>query len=393
MFNLTESQIEESNAVHTTREIHQQPEVWSELVEDFFTQQETFQNFLKSIYDKHEHVRVIFSGAGTSAFIGDTLAPALAKQAKENVSFESIATTDIVSNPTEYLFEETPTILVSFARSGNSPESVATVSLGEQIIKHFYQVVITCNREGQLAKNIEGDENSLLILTPEKANDKSLAMTSSFSSMVLVAYALFASDDFTKDKAKQVIRNGEKLVESLGDQIDDVLTFDFNRIVFLGSGLLAQLSHEGALKMLELTDGQVVTLHESSLGFRHGPKSILTDQSLVVLFVSQDEYTRQYDLDILRELAKADTGMKLVALTEKEDPEIDDLADWTISVNDEDEAIGNDFYLALLYIIFAQALALKKSIQLGITPDNPSPDGAINRVVEGVTIYSYDYEN
>lgn len=393
MFNLTESQIEESNAVHTTREIHQQPEVWSELVEDFFTQQETFQNFLKSIYDKHEHVRVIFSGAGTSAFIGDTLAPALAKQAKENVSFESIATTDIVSNPTEYLFEETPTILVSFARSGNSPESVATVSLGEQIIKHFYQVVITCNREGQLAKNIEGDENSLLILTPEKANDKSLAMTSSFSSMVLVAYALFASDDFTKDKAKQVIRNGEKLVESLGDKIDDVLTFDFNRIVFLGSGLLAQLSHEGALKMLELTDGQVVTLHESSLGFRHGPKSILTDQSLVVLFVSQDEYTRQYDLDILRELAKADTGMKLVALTEKEDPEIDDLADWTISVNDEDEAIGNDFYLALLYIIFAQALALKKSIQLGITPDNPSPDGAINRVVEGVTIYSYDYEN
>lgn len=390
MFNLTEQQIEKSNAIHTTREIYQQPEVWTELVEDFFKQQETFKGFLQSIYEKHDHVRVVFSGAGTSAFVGNTLAPALSKQSNENISFEAIATTDIVSNPAEYLTKETPTILVSFARSGNSPESVATVSLGKQMIDHFYQVVITCNKDGQLAKNIEGDDDSLLLLMPEKSNDKSLAMTSSFSSMVLGAYALFASEDFTETKVKEVISSGEKLIESLGDDIDEILTFDFNRIAYLGSGLLAELSREGALKMLELTDGQVVTLHESSLGFRHGPKSILTDKSLVVLFVSQDEYTKKYDLDILRELSKAETGMKIVALTEKKDEEIRELADWVIEVNPEEKSIGNDFYLALLYITFAQALALKKSIQLGITPDNPSPDGAINRVVEGVTIYGYE---
>ncbi|MEK4714720.1 SIS domain-containing protein [Sporosarcina sp. FSL K6-5500] len=389
MFNLTSGQIKKSNAVHTSREIHQQPVVWKELVTDLVEQQETFKGFLTSIYKKHDTVRVILTGAGTSAFVGDTLVPELARQNQQNVQFESIPTTDIVSNPTEYLFKEIPTILVSFARSGNSPESVATVTLGQEIVTDFYQVVITCNKDGQLAKNIQGDDKSITLLMPEKANDQSLAMTSSFTSMTIAAYVLFTEDVFTKDVATQVITSAEQLIERLGNTVDEVLGFDFERIAYLGSGLLAQLSHEAALKMLELSGGQVVAIHESSLGFRHGPKSILNDKSAVVLFMSQDPYTRKYDLDILRELAAAKSGMKIVALTETKDEEVEKLADWVISVNTGTESLSSDFHLALLYIIFAQALALKKSIQLGITPDNPSPDGAISRVVKGVTIYDY----
>ncbi|WP_438298277.1 SIS domain-containing protein [Sporosarcina sp. FA15] len=389
MFNLTSDQIKESNAVHTTREIHQQPVVWKELVTDLVEQQETLKGFLTSIYKKHDTVRVILTGAGTSAFVGDTLVPELARQNQQNVQFESIPTTDIVSNPTEYLFKEIPTILVSFARSGNSPESVATVTLGQEIVTDFYQVVITCNKDGQLAKNIQGDDKSITLLMPEKANDQSLAMTSSFTSMTIAAYVLFTEDVFTKDVATQVITSAEQLIERLGNTVDEVLGFDFERIAYLGSGLLAQLSHEAALKMLELSGGQVVAIHESSLGFRHGPKSILNDKSAVVLFMSQDPYTRKYDLDILQELAAAKSGMKIVALTETKDEEVEKLADWVISVNTGTESLSSDFHLALLYIIFAQALALKKSIQLGITPDNPSPDGAISRVVKGVTIYDY----
>lgn len=390
MFNLSSDQLTEYKAVHTTTEIHQQPSVWEELMTGFFREQPTYQRFIESIYDRHDQIRVIFTGAGTSAFVGDTLVPELGRQNKRNVHFESIATTDIVSNPTEYLFADQPTILVSFARSGNSPESVATVSLGQKIIKDFYQVVITCNKDGQLAENIKGDPNSITMLMPERANDQSLAMTSSFSSMILAAYALFTENAFTKTSSKHLVTVAEKLIADLGNTIDDILAFDFERIVYLGSGLLSQLSHEASLKMLELSGGQVVAMHESSLGFRHGPKSILNDQSLVVLFMSQDHYTRKYDLDILRELAAAETGMKIVVLSETQDAEVAQLADWLIAVNDADETLGNDFNLALLYIIFAQALALKKSIQLGITPDNPSADGAINRVVKGVTIYDYD---
>lgn len=389
MFNLTLEQINESNAIHTTTEIHQQPAVWQELVTDLFEQQESYKTFLDSIYIKHPTVRVILTGAGTSAFVGDTLVPELARQNQQNIQFESIPTTDIVSNPTAYLFKDTPTILVSFARSGNSPESVATVTLGQEIVTDFYQVVITCNKDGQLAKNIQGDDKSITLLMPEKANDQSLAMTSSFTSMTIAAYMLFTENVFTKDVAHQIIDSAEQLMGKIGAPIDEVLEFDFERIVYLGSGLLAQLSHEAALKMLELSGGQVVAIHESSLGFRHGPKSILTDKSAVVLFMSQDPYTRKYDLDILRELAAVQSGMKIIVLTETNDEEVEKLADWVISVNAGTEPISNDFHLALLYVVFAQALALKKSIQLGITPDNPSPDGAISRVVKGVTIYDY----
>ncbi|WP_449355199.1 SIS domain-containing protein [Virgibacillus natechei] len=386
MFNMTSDELRKNNAINTASEIYQQPAVWKELVSTLSAQRKELNDFIRSIYEKHERVRVILSGAGTSAFIGDTLVPVLRRENNANVQFDAVPTTDIVSNPEEYLQKDVPTIMVSFARSGNSPESVATVALGERIVDHFYQVVITCNKDGQLAKDTKNDKNSVTILMPDKAHDKGFAMTSSFTCMLITAYTLFTSNDFDKS----TIADAEKLIESLPDSLNKIIKFDFDRIIYLGSGMLSQLSHEAALKMLELTAGKVVAVHESSLGFRHGPKSILNDKSIAVVFMSQDPYTRKYDLDILREIAEIDSGMKVIALTEKEDAEVTALADWTIPVTGGNENLGGDFNLTLLYTIFAQTLALNKSLQLGITPDNPSPDGSVNRVVQGVTIYDYN---
>ncbi|WP_164217768.1 SIS domain-containing protein [Virgibacillus sp. YIM 98842] len=386
MFNMTSEELRNKNAIHTATEIYQQPAVWRELADILSAQKTELNNFIDSIYEKHEHVRVVLSGAGTSAFIGDTLVPVLTRETDKNVQFEAIATTDIVSNPEEYLQKHVPTILVSFARSGNSPESVATVKLCDRIVDQFYHVVITCNKDGQLAKDTKGDENAITILMPEKANDKSLAMTSSFTCMLITAYTLFTSREIDKN----VMYYAENLIERVMDNLDEILAFDFERISYLGSGMLSQLSHEAALKMLELTAGKVVAIHESSLGFRHGPKSILNDKSAVVVFVSKDPYTRKYDLDILREVSNQDADMKVIALTEKEDAEITAAADWVIPVTDGENSLAGDFELALLYVIVAQALAMNKSLQLGLTPDNPSVDGSINRVVQGVTIYDYD---
>ncbi|MDY0409251.1 phosphoheptose isomerase family protein [Paracerasibacillus soli] len=133
-----------------------------------------------------------------------------------------------------------------------------------------------------------------------------------------------------------------------------------------------------------------MAVHESSLGFRHGPKTILNEKTLVVVFMSKDAYTRKYDVDIVRELATDGSPSKLIVVDEKEDEELKNLANWTIDVNKTDTGLNNDFSLALLYVIFAQVLALKKSIELGITPDNPSPEGRVNRVVQGVTIYPWN---
>src|SRR5699024_437527 len=130
-----------------------------------------------------------------------------------------------------------------------------------------------------------------------------------------------------------IMNNGQQLVNTIGKQVDEVLDFDFNRAFYLGSGSLGQLGHEASLEMLELSAGNVVAMNESSLGSRHGPTSILDDKSLVVFFLSQDTYTRKYDLDMLRELAASDASMKLVVLTEKSDDELEKLADWVIQVN------------------------------------------------------------
>lgn len=387
MFNLTKQDLEQNKATNTATEIYQQPEVWQEMIDSLLENSDSTRGFIKSIYEKHDSVRVIFTGAGTSAFAGDTLVPELRRQSQGHVQFESIATTDLVSNPTEFLYKETPTILVSFARSGNSPESVAAVNLGQDIVDDFYQVNITCNKDGKLAVNSKDDENSLTILTPEKAHDQAMAMTSSFSSMIIAAYFVFTPKEFTKDTFAHVVSNANQLVENIGVTLDDIVETDFERIIYLGSGLLSQLSHEAALKMLELTSGQVVAVHESSLGFRHGPKSILNDKSAVVLFMSQDPYTRKYDMDILREVTADESNLNVIVLVDQADDEIKELANWTIEVNTEEKTFDSDFELALLYVVFAQALAMRKSIQLGITPDNPSPTGRINRVVKGVTIY------
>lgn len=391
MFKLIEEDLIGKKAIHTATEIAHQPEVWQELFVGLSHQREVFEEFKNNIQSKHDRIRVIFTGAGTSAFVGETLVPALSNSdSLGKVKYEAISTTDIVSNPSEYLNKTIPTLMVSFARSGNSPESIAAVKLGEQFVEHLYHLVITCNKDGQLAELVKNNERCMTVLTPDKAHDKGFAMTSSFTSMVLATYLLFMPATGTETTMNKLVADAEKLIASVSDSIDDISLFDFERIVYLGSGLLGQLSHEAALKMLELTAGKVVAIHESSLGFRHGPKSILNDRSLVVLFMSQDPYTRQYDVDILRELAADNTNIKIVALTEKEDAEVKGLADWMIPVNVSEGNYPNDFYLALLYIIFAQMLSLRKSLQLNITPDNPSPGGLVNRVVKGVTIYGYE---
>lgn len=263
MFNVTGEVLEKQQASHTAKEIKQQPLVWQELVSTMYQQKDKHNDFIASIYKKHQRTRVIFTGAGTSAFIGDILVPELRKQAGGKVQFEAIPTTDIVSNPAEYLIKDVPTIMVSFARSGNSPESLASVSLGEQLIDDFYQVVITCNKEGELAQNIKHNEKAITILTPEKAHDQGFAMTSSFSCMMIAAYTLFTPNAFTDNMVKQIIAHAEHLLDSVADKVDDVLQFDFDRIAYLGSGVLSQLSHEASLKMLELTAGKVAAIYES----------------------------------------------------------------------------------------------------------------------------------
>ncbi|MSD83626.1 SIS domain-containing protein [Lactobacillus curvatus] len=388
MFEKNESALNEIGASITTREIKQQPELWQEAFANFKDQENRIKTFLNQITSINgEKIRVIFTGAGTSAYVGDTIMPYLNQTGDTNrYQFESIPTTDIVSAPYDYLKAEATTILVSFARSGNSPESVATVEIAKKVVKDLYEITITCAPDGKLATASKGDARNLLLMMPALSNDQGFAMTGSFSCMSLTAMLVF-DQHATNQKGKYVetiIAMGHEVVQREAE-IQAVIDLDFDRIVYLGSGSLAGLTREAQLKVLELTAGKLTTMFDSSMGFRHGPKSFVNEKTLVFDFVNNQSYTRQYDVDILEEIHDDKIAAKTMAIDVN--GQLNFTGDrFTFANGSSDLPEG---YLALADVMFAQTVSLLSSIKVGNTPDTPSPSGTVNRVVKGVTIHDY----
>ncbi|MGP6139940.1 SIS domain-containing protein [Jeotgalibaca sp. A127] len=384
MFEKSKEALAHLGAEITVREIKQQPELWQEAFDYYQANESHIQNFLEKITKHHERVRVIMTGAGSSAYVGDTVLPYLKKVGNEEAfDFQAVPTTSIVSNPKSYFKKDIPTILVSFARSGNSPESVASVSLGKQIVDAFYQITITCAPEGKLAQQAAGDEDNLLLLMPALSNDQGFAMTGSFTCMTLTASLVFDPAD-TNMKAtyvKTMIAMGEEVL-SREEEIQAIINTDFNRVVYLGSGELAGIAREVQLKILELTAGKVATAFDSSLGFRHGPKSFVDEKTLLFLFVSNDAYTRQYDVDMLAEM-KADQIAQMVCGVTTGPTNTTGVS---FTFSDTGTTLP-DAYLALPYTIFGQIVSLLTALKVDNKPDTPSPTGTVNRVVKGVTIH------
>jgi len=389
----SKEQIQAFSAEHTVKEILQQPKLWLETYDIIENQQEQLKSFFQQLSRSHETVRYIFTGAGTSAFVGEAVAPFFNQNNQIlSWSFEAIATTDLVSSPKYYFKEEIPTVLVSFARSGNSPESTAAVDLGEAFVDHFYQIVMTCNENGQLARKASADPNSLLLLMPKAAHDEGFAMTSSYSCMMLASLLAFQIEKLAELQplVKSLATAADAFLARLSPRLEEIFSYEFDRIIYLGSGPLGSIARESALKVLELTAGKTVSMYETPLGFRHGPKSLMNDRTLIVLFMSQDPYTRKYDLDLLKEVYAAGLESKVVVLDAAEDDAVSANADWYVHAG-LSSGEWEDIYLGFIYITFAQSLSVKKSIELGIRVDNPSENGLLNRVVQGVTIYSPVY--
>jgi tagatose-6-phosphate ketose/aldose isomerase len=357
----------------TILEIAQQPDAWREVAG---RTDEHAAAFLQGVLSRPD-LRVILTGAGSSAFVGDIAAPALRRHLNRRV--EAIATTNIVASPLDYLERHTPTLMVSFGRSGNSPESLATTALADEFVDDVWHLVLTCDRAGQLGRAHAGRENSLVVYMPERTNDVGFAMTSSLTSMLLSCLLMLGPAERADAEALAV---AAEHVIGLQPDIRALAQTKKQRFVYLGSGPLEGLARESALKLLELTAGEVVTYFDSPLGFRHGPKSVLDADTLVVVYVSTDPYTRRYDLDIVGEI-RAQLGPDGVTVISTE-PIPAALGDAVVLPGLQGM---DDSSVALAYLVFAQYLALFTSLEYGKTPDNPFPDGEVSRVVRGVTIY------
>ncbi|HEJ1088065.1 SIS domain-containing protein [Serratia marcescens] len=372
--------LKQRNAWHTAAEIWQQPDLWAALHRQLQDQQAQWQPFLAPLL-ANPHLQIVLCGAGSSAFAGRALAPWLRERTGRDVA--AYGTTDIVANPRQYLDPERPTLLVSFARSGNSPESVATVELADQLLPESYHLMLVCNPDSRLAQYAHQRGNVCSLVMPQGSNDQSFAMTSSFSCMMLSAALLLgpASLEAAQAPLNAMVQRCRTLRETLQPQVKALAASGFRRYITLGGSCFTGLAEEASLKMLELTAGRIVTRYDSPLGLRHGPKFMVDGQTLVVLMFSRDDYARQYDRDLWNELQRDGLAMQLVGLTGERQP----LSDALLPMHDA----ADDIWLLFPYLLFTQMLAFESSLTLGLTPDNPCPTGEVNRVVKGVTIYRF----
>jgi len=366
---------------HTAEEIAQQPRLWAALADLLAGAQHSIDAFLGTALEQPDQ-KVIFTGAGSSGFIAEMVADQINAQWPAEV--RAVHTTSLLTHPALYLQRDRPTLLVSFGRSGSSPESVAAVELVRAQVDDARFLDITCNAEGALAQRGQGRSDTLSLLMPPASCDRAFAMTSSLSCMLLAALGVFEKASWAAriDRLRSLADSGTRALQAWDAPVAALARADITRVIYLGSGPLEATAREAALKVLELTAGRVLALANTPLGFRHGPKSTLNDTTLVVVLRSAQALARRYEQDLLDELRRDGIAARILSVG----PAGADRAegDFVLDIPDLPDA-----WLSPLWLLVAQCFALQRSAALGLTPDNPFPDGTVNRVVQGVTIHDH----
>ncbi len=366
---------------YTINEIKQQPELWLNV----FNLIKSKQLELKKLVERYEYSQdseVIFTGAGSSFFVGEMVSGPF--QFYTGISSRAVSTTEIVTHPEFYLNPKKDTLLVSLARSGDSPESIAAIINAQKASSKVSNLIISCNKEGKLM-NTEF-RNSYRLLLPDRSNDKGLAMTSSVSSMALTVLLIARINEIKNlgSKIKLLRVYADRIIENAEATFANIVSRSFERVVFLGSGYYMGLAREAHLKLQELTNGKIICKFDSFLGFRHGPKAVVNNKTLMVYFFSNDKYVSQYELDLVNSMESKTKPAYSIGFSES-NMKVKGIGQ-LITFSKAGESIDESF-LMLAELVCAQLFSFYKSVYEGFNPDSPSSNGAIHRVVEGVRIY------
>lgn len=375
-----QAHFDQLGAGNTAREIVQQPRLWRDLANALKEKRESIVQFMEKVCAVPS-LRVIFTGAGSSAFIGESMQMLLAKEL--GLSGEAIHTTDIVTAQDATLLD-VPTLIVSYSRSGESPESIGALEYATKKVSQLYNLVIVCKDDSSVARYAEQTSDTLVLKMPPESCDLGFAMTSSISCMALATWCAFGYREIEKrlDFIQSIADSVEAEMDTMDEQARIACKWGYDRAVFLGCGALRGLAREAAVKMLELTSGAVNAGWDSSTGFRHGPKSVINGSTLTVHLLSPLEHTRRYDNDLLTEVLRERKGNHVIAVG----PEVD--ADADIKVSYAQPNCCEEISAYLMGLVFVQLLALETSLEHGVTSDDPCAGGEVNRVVQGVTIYN-----
>jgi tagatose-6-phosphate ketose/aldose isomerase len=375
--------------LHTPKEIAQQPETWLATFQRFRDRHAEILRFLQSAGASWDPVRrptVFLIGAGTSDYIGRSLAQLLRRCWHCEVL--AVPSTDLLTHSEQWLVPGRNYLWISFSRSGESPEGIAVIERALKNHPGIHHLIVTCNAQGKMLKMADRRENVLAVPLPDEVNDCGLAMTSSFSNMVIFGQCLAHVDGLEgyEKILRQTMKAGTNFLESASSCAVELAARDFSKACFVGSGPLKAIATESALKVLELTAGRIQTMSESALGLRHGPMAALDDQTVLVAYLSGDDKVLGYEIDLLEEIGRKRLVKTRVLVTAAPNPRLEDLAEHVL-VHSPSAGIADD-YRPPLDVIFGQLLGLFCSLHYGLKPDCPSPNGAISRVVQNVLIHS-----
>jgi tagatose-6-phosphate ketose/aldose isomerase len=367
---------------HTLREISHQPLTWLETAENVPARLGAIEAALASVRDGQRGT-IVFTGSGSSLYAGECLSPAL--QERLRLPVHAVAAGEVLTHPAGWLPPSGPCLLVSLARSGNSPESCGVLdSLRDTEVRHL---VITCNGAGRLATSYGGDARVTTVVLNDKTHDRSLVMTSSFTNMVLAGQILGLTRDAGAYRARgeALARAGAEILLRHADALARVARAEYRSAVYLGSGCRYGSARESALKMLEMTAGEVTTFPETYLGLRHGPMAAVGPDALVVCFVSADPVVRAFELDLIRELDRKKLGASKVLVGHGLPADVVGPRDLVVDVAGL-EAVPDEA-APVLDVLVGQLLAFFRCLTIGLRPDMPSDDGVISRVVEDFAIH------
>ena len=364
----------------TLREILQQPATWRDTF-DLLRSTVVQQRLAKALDPRPAHI--VLTGSGSSIYIGECLAPLL--QAGLGIPVQAIAAGTLLTHWRSVLPAGVG-LLISIARSGDSPESGSVVSTLLAEAPEWRHLVITCNADGKLATHYRNEQRVTALVLDERTNDRSLVMTSSFTNLLLGGTALLQSPRvaLVAETVHSAASDAQHIFDIQADAIAALAQRDMTSAVYLGSGAAFGAAREGALKMLEMTGGKVITMAETFLGLRHGPMSFIHPGTLVVALLSPDPAVRGYECDLLRELSRKQLGMaKLVV---GDDVPADVLGPEDVAITTSTAAVGADVSAVLTGVVVTQLLAFFRCLQLGGKPDTPS-EGVLTRVVEDFAIH------
>jgi tagatose-6-phosphate ketose/aldose isomerase len=374
---------------HTPREIWQQPDTWATTYGICSAQKNELSDILHraGIGRGTASPTVYLVGAGTSDYTGRALAQLLRR--RWGCDAWAIPSTTLLTD-----FEDLHTagkeyLWISFSRSGDSPEGVAVLDRALERQRAIRHLVITCNQKGKMAELCaRHPERARVLILDDAVNDRGLAMTSYFSNMLVAGQCVAHLDDLDNFGAivSALSECGRQFLPVAAETAAEVTSLGCLRACFVGSGVLRGVADECALKVVELSAGKITTLAETPLGLRHGPMSSVDSQTLFVAFLSSNARRRGYELDLLREIDRKRLGRARLAVTSGDAADISELVDHRLSLNCPVDF--PDYYRPALDVMLGQLLGLFASLRCGLKPDQPSPTGAITRVVQPIKLYS-----